>query len=106
MQSSNIIIKDGIKHNASYNVIRQDEIKHIASSNIIKQDGLKHNASSNVIKQDRINALILFHSRPRVMGTIRNCEIDNIGQLYIFKVTCMQSLDKIYRVVYELCIYF
>jgi hypothetical protein len=40
------------------------------------------------------------------MGTIRNYKIDNIGQFYVFKVTCMQNLSQIYRVVYELWIYF
>jgi hypothetical protein len=40
------------------------------------------------------------------MGTIRNCKIDNIGQLYVFKVTGMQNFNEIYRVVYELWIYF
>jgi hypothetical protein len=41
-------------------------------------------------------------SRPHLMGTIRNCKIDSIGQLYANKVTCLQNLNKIYHVVYEL----
>jgi hypothetical protein len=32
--------------------------------------------------------------------------MDKIGQLYVFQVTCMRNLNKIYRVVYELWIYF
>jgi hypothetical protein len=40
------------------------------------------------------------------MGTIRNCKNDNIGQLYALNVTCVQNLNKIHRVVYELWTFF
>jgi hypothetical protein len=38
------------------------------------------------------------------MDTIGNCKIDNIGQLFVLKVTCMKHLNEIYRAVYELWI--
>jgi hypothetical protein len=49
---------------------------------------------------------IIHSGRPLLMGTIRNCKIDNIRQLYALKVTCMQNWNNFYSVVYELWIYF
>lgn len=36
------------------------------------------------------------------MGTLRNYKIDKIGQLYTLKDTCLQNLNKVYGMVYEL----
>jgi hypothetical protein len=36
---------------------------------------------------------VLTDRETHLMNTIRNCKIDNIGQLYVFKHSTMQSLS-------------